>query len=176
MSSRRRPVSAIAAAMAVLLLSGASALAHGGEEETLAETPARSLVQQALGLLAQADDPAEAAERLEAALETEDTAGVALAEVREAIASLRSDDKQAAIERLNEALAANAERGGAADLAAAEDENEAHRGPAAEEPLGHTEEFEAERETEEWVGAAVGAAAILAGLVLLLAGHRRQAA
>lgn len=162
--------------MAVLLLSGSSALAHGGEEETLAKTPARSLAQQALGLLAQADDPAEALERLEAALESEDTAGVAVSEVREAVDSLQSGDEQAAIERLNQALAANAQRGGATDMAAGEDEGEARGGSAAEEALSHAEDFEPERETEEWLAVAVGVAAILSALVVLLAGHRRQQA
>ena len=176
--SRHRPVSlaivAVAAA-ASLLLSAGPAGAHGEEEEALAQAPARTLVQQAIGLLEQAEEPAEAAERLEAALESEDGEGVALASVRDALAALERDDHEEAAEHLNEALAPAETPEEPAEEHEEEGAVSAEAPPSSAEALSHTEEFEPGRGTEEWVGFAVGIVAIVLALALLAA-RRRTAA
>lgn len=187
MMSRARP-SAIAlaalAAVALLFSWSGSALGHGDEEDAFAETPARNLVQQALGLLSQADEPAEAAERLEAALESKDTDGVRLPLVREGLASLEDGDDRAAARHLNEALA-TAEPASGDTAPAAPGEGDGAAAPptpaeeaetATEEALAHAEEFEPARGSEEWTGLILGVGAISAGAALLLLGRRRRPA
>jgi hypothetical protein len=155
-----RVLTLLAATIALALAPAASALAHGEEEEALAEMPARTLAQQALGLLTQADQPLEAHERLEAALESENQGRVLIPALRDAMRALDRGDHDEAVEHINEALAP------------AEDPAE----PAAEVPdaeaLAHTEEFEPESGTEEWIGLGLGGVLILVALGLLATRRR----
>ena len=160
---------------AVLLAAPAAALAHGEEGEAAAEVPSRSLVQQALALLTQADDPAEATEKLEAALESKDHEGVDTAAVGEALDALEMNDHELAIEHVNAALGAAPEEpaagGGPAeaeDEAAHEEEMAAGEEPeVSEEALEHADEFEPDRGNAEWVALALGIALGAAALALL---------
>lgn len=179
------PALILVAATALLGVSAGSAFAHGEEADALADTPARTLVQQALGLLTQAGDPVEAAERLEAALKSKDADGVDLARVRDALASLDDGDDRVAVAALNEALAPAKGGDGAGAPSAPSGEAGGNGGSAAgaseapaasEEALSHSEEFEPSRGSAEWAAFAVGLGAILAGLALLFHGRRRPAA
>lgn len=101
----------MALVMAVLLaaLPGA-ALAHGDEEgmdaelEELARQPARILAQQALALLEIRGDLAEAGERLEAAIESDDQADVESASLEQAAAALEGGEIEAAIALIDQSL------------------------------------------------------------------------
>jgi hypothetical protein len=161
---RRRFFALFAAALALALIPAAGALAHGEEEEALAAMPARTLAQQALGLLTQADQPLEAHERLEAALESEDRRRVLIPALREAMQALDRGDHDEAVAHINEALAP------------AEDPAEpAEEAPDADvEALAHAEEFEPERGTQEWIGIGVGGVLIVVALGLLATRRRRE--
>ena len=144
-----------------------AASAHGGED--LTDQPARALVQQALGLLTQQDNVVEAQERLEAALESEDTEKVQLSSVREALAALEEGDKDAAVEQMNAALAPEqkpepepAEKPGGAQAAPEEEaEHAASEEPMPSEPADeafedHANAVDPDQGTAEWIGLAVG--------------------
>lgn len=168
------------AAVAASLLAAGPAFAHGDEGQALAEVPARTLVQQALGLLTQTEEPAEAMERLEAALDSQDTEGVDLASVRDALRALERGDHEEAIAHLNEALAPAEEPAQpTGEPAGGHEEGPAPAKQApqpSEEALSHTEEFEPDRGTAEWVGVAVGVFLIAVALGLLATRRRATAA
>jgi len=185
---RRLGLAAALAACVVLFAAPPAALAHGGEEEAAAEAPARTLVQQALALLTQADNPTEATEKLDAALQSEDREGVDIAAVREALAALENDDHELAVDHLNAALGAGeapeAPVEGAAPLDEAaptgeEEEHEEGAAPAegvepAKGAFEHAEELEPDQGTAEWVALVVGV--VLAAGALALLASRRSAA
>ena len=170
----------------------AAASAHGGED--LADQPARALVQQALGLLTQQDNVVEAQERLEAALESEDTKNVQLSSVREALAALEEGDTDAAVEHMNGALAPEempqteapppeqhdeAAEGGAAEGDAAHSDEGGDEGHAAvgSEPVAaaledHANAVDPSRGGAEWIGFAIGIGLIGVGGAAL--GLRRE--
>lgn len=179
----RTALPALAIAIVLVALPQA-ALAHGGED--LSETPARALLQQALGLLTQTDEPVEAAERLEAALESEDQERVQLRPAKKALVALEAGDTAGAAALVKEALeppedskpaepASGTEgsetKGKEAPMA--EDEAGGEEPALTEEALEGTEELDPERGTEEWLGFGLGAALIAIGLAAL--GRPRRA-
>ena len=181
---RQLQISFAIAALAALGLASlpVAASAHGGED--LTEQPARALVQQALGLLTQQDNVVEAQERLEAALESEDTEKVDLSSVRKALAALEEGDKDMAVQQMNAALAPEqksepeaAEKGGGAT---AEPDEEARRvgeetmppEPVDEAFEDHANAVEPDRGSAEWIGLAVGLGLIGVGGAAL--GLRRE--
>ena len=128
----------------------AAAGAHGGEE--LSGQPARALVQQALGIVIQQGEGCEVAERLEAALESEDTEGVQLASARKALELVERGNTDAAVKQMNEALAPKEK---------------------PEEALeDHADAIEPDRGSAEWTGLAVGIGLIGLGGAAL--GLRRE--
>ena len=179
---KRFGLAAALAASVVLFAAPPAALAHGGEEEAAAEAPARTLVQQALALLTQADDPIEATEKLEAALQSEDREGVDIAAVREALAALENDDHELAVDHLNTALGAGGAPEAPAEGAAPPDEGaptgeegEHEEGvEPAERAFQHAEELEPDQGTAEWVALVVGVV-LAAGALALLASRRGAA-
>jgi hypothetical protein len=177
---RRLGLAAALAASVVLFAAPPAALAHGGEEEAAAEAPARTLVQQALALLTQADNPTEATEKLEAALQSEDREGVDIAAVRKALAALENDDHELAVDHLNTALGAGEApeapaEGAAPDEAAPTGEKGEHEGAEpAEGAFEHAEELEPDQGTAEWVALVVGVV-LAAGALALLASRRGAA-
>lgn len=166
-----------ALAIALTLAQAAPALAHGEEEEALRATPARALVQQALALLAQKGDAVEAHERVELALESEDTRRVDMALVRRARRALAAGEHGDAERLLGEALAepeemeaepesqSEPEPGREQAPEHARDGGEA-RVPAA--ALDHQGELTPERGTAEWISLAVGILLAMAAATLLL--------
>ena len=93
----------------LLLLGTPAALATGGDEpgemeEALASAPARVLAQQALVLLDVKGDAEEAAERVDAALESKDGSEVDVDLLREADEALDGGDAERAVPLLNRAL------------------------------------------------------------------------
>jgi hypothetical protein len=180
---RQLQISFAIAALAALVFAAlpAPASAHGGED--LTEQPARALVQQALGLLTQQDNVVEAQERLEAALESEDTENVEVSSVRKALAALEDGDKDEAVEQMNAALAPDEEpepsRTGDESQAAPEEEagHAAGEDPMPSEPADeafedHANAVEPDRGTAEWIGLAVGLGLIGVGGAAL--GLRRE--
>lgn len=169
---------------AALAAAPAATLAHGGEDEALEKTPAPALVQQALALLSQEDGVGEAQERVEAALKSEDRAGVDLQALRRAKGALGREDQTAATRLLTAALEASEgdgdEAAGDEGMAGEEDEEHAEEGQAADPAdsavtaLEHTPEFEPERGTAQWVGVAAGAVLMLLGAGLLLRTRGRE--
>jgi hypothetical protein len=164
--------------LAAFAVSSGVAAAHGGED--LAEQPARALVQQALGLLTQQDDAAEAAERLEAATASANTKDVDIDAAEKALKALEAGDTEAAIARMNEALVDPEKRDPSGPPAGEEpatapspdedpDADEHGAGEAAEGSLeNQTEAVEPDRSTEGWAGFAIGVGLIGAGAGLLL--------
>lgn len=183
--SCRRPTApallGLLAALTVLLVAAPSALAHGEEEEAAAEIPARTLVQQGFALLTQQENEAEAQEKLELALKSEDQKDVDMAAVREALAALKQGDHELAEQHMNVALGAEKEPGaeegtGAAGGQAGDEGGAAHEGEEAavaeevpEEALEHAPAFEPGRGSEEWIALAVGVALVIAALGVLSA-------
>lgn len=105
--SGRLAAAAAALALTGSLLAPALASAHGagGEDaKSLAMQPARILAQQALAELRVRNDVKDAAERLDAALESNDKSGVDVAVLRSAMETLDRGDSEAAIPMLDEAL------------------------------------------------------------------------
>ena len=153
-------------AIGLLAASPAPVLAHGGEDEALEKTPARALAQQALGLLSQEESAVEAHERVEAALESEDKAGVDQAKLRETQDAFEIGDHERAAQLLNEALADEGSReqaGGPADEpheAMGEGEEPAADKEPAASSFEHTREFKPDRATPEWIAAAIGLLAL----------------
>ena len=97
----------VAVAALGLALEAAPAMAHGGNEmavQDLKEQPARTLAQQALAELSVRGDVEEAGTRLDAALESKDTADVDMTVLRRATETLDSGHAHAAIPLLDEAL------------------------------------------------------------------------
>lgn len=154
----------MALVMAVLLaaLPGA-ALAHGDEEgmdselEELARQPARILAQQALALLEVRGDLAEAGERLEAAIESDDQADVDIATLEQAAVALEGGDTEAAIALVDQSLSRplGAEQGKAL--------HEAGR------------DYRPAVGAQEIVAIIAGAALLVLGAVALLFDRRRRA-
>ena len=164
-------------ALLALALVPASAAAHGGEEEALEQTPARALAQQALALLSQGGSPDEAHERVDAALESEDKAGVDDAKLGEAEGAFEREDYELAAQLLNEALSgetAPAPEGGGGehDEMGAPDEAAAVDPELAPASFEHVEEFRPDRDTAEWIAAALGVLALGAAALLLFRGSR----
>lgn len=166
--------------LGTFLLSAGEAFGHGGEDEALEKTPARALAQQALAFLSQENKAVEAHERIEAALKSKDRKGVDIASLRRTQAAFDRGDHPAATRLIAEALAPAKGEGPIEDEGAMDDGHEEEAGtsvsvdvnPAA---LEHSPEFEPDRGTAEWIGAALGAAAVLLGVALLLRHRRRPA-
>jgi hypothetical protein len=159
---RRFGVLGIVAATALwLAMQAAPALSHGGNEmaiQDLKQQPARTLAQQALAELRVRGDVEEAGTRLDAALESKDTADVDMGVLRRAMETLDSGEAHAAIPLLDEALS---------------------------RPLGSSSgkalhesgrEFQPATGAEEIVGIIAGAVLLLLGGALLLRPHPRAPA
>ncbi len=149
------------AALGAIALPAATALAHGGDEMEVAELskqPARILAQQALAELRVRNDSEEAAVRLDAALESEDTADVDMPLLRKATETLDGGDPQGAIPLLDGALSRplGAESGKAL--------HESGR------------EFQPGTDTQEVVAIVTGAVLLLLGAALLGGGRLRAGA
>jgi hypothetical protein len=168
-----RRLLAVVAVLALGALPAGSALAHGGEEEALENTPARALAQQALALLSQRDKVVEAHERIEAALKSKNRAGVDLALLRQTQRAFDRGDHAEARRLINRALMPKREP----------PEEEMGGGHESEDPSAPTQEdgeaalehqpsFEPERDTADWIGAALGAAVLLLAGTLLLRRRR----
>lgn len=166
---------ALVVVLAVLLAVPAIASAHGGEE--LAEQPARALVQQGLGLLTQQGDTGEAAERLEAAIASDNKKDVNIADVEKALKALEAGDAAAAVASMNDALTEPEEAERPADEepsepaegeeGAAADQHE--EGEVAEASFeDQTQAIEPEQGTAEWVGLVLGVGLVGVGGGLLL--------
>jgi hypothetical protein len=137
----------------------AAALAHGGDEagvEALSNQPARILAQQALAELQIRNDSEEAAMRLDAAVESEDTSDVDLTLLERAMKTVDEGDPQAAIPLLDRALS---------------------------EPLGESSgsalheagrEFQPGTGTQEVIAIILGALLLLAGAVSLYTSRARE--
>lgn len=171
-----------ATALAVLALAPGSAFAHGGEEEALENTPARTLAQQALALLSQEGSAVEAHERVEAALESEDREGVDEAKLRETQRAFEAGDHELAARLLDEALADKGSAEPSEEPAGAHDEmtEDGAQPSAGIEPqpssFEHAREFEPDRGTPEWVGFALGLLAIAVAAAGLTRARRRRTA
>lgn len=179
-----RPWGVALLTLLTLAVMASPASGHGGED--LTEQPARALTQQALGLLTQGGDHAEAQERLEAALESQNAENVQLSSVRSAIASLEAGETDRAVEELNQALAPQEQpapdEGPPSDEAAEGDPGH-EEGPApadgagattepAEEALeDHTNAVEPDRGSAEWIALFVGIGLLGGGGVLLARGR-----
>jgi hypothetical protein len=153
----RVPTLIIVAGLAAALPAGA--LAHGGDEadvEALSDQPARILAQQALAELQIRDDSEEAAMRLDAAVESEDTSDVDMALLERAMKTVDEGDAQAAIPLLDRALS---EPLGASSGSAL---HEAGR------------EFQPGTGTQEVVAIILGALLLVAGAVSLYTGRARE--
>ena len=158
-------------ALMALAVSAGPALAHGDAADVAAKTPARTLVQQALALMTQQNNPAEAEERLEAALKSKKRDGVQISAVRDALDALEAGDSQAAIRHMRTALRAEE----AKQPEATGEHGAAGEGlKESEVALGHEAELDPGRGTAEWIALAVG---IILGLgaLGLLAARRREA-
>ena len=164
--SRCRALLGTVAAIAVLAIAAGPAGAHGGEEEALEKTPARALAQQALALLSQENSAVEAHERVEAALESEDRAGVDAGKLRETQRAFDEGDHERAARLLDEALANEDAPSVKSGMPSEHDE------PGAEDPAAssadpqpssfeHAREFEPDRATAEWVAIAIGLLALV---------------
>lgn len=170
-------------AVAALLTTPPSVLAHGGEEEhmggrgemsgatkehehaaEMARQPARVLAQQALAVLEVKHDKIQARERLDAATKSRDKSDVGVAQLSQADAALDSGDQARAIELLNRALGA---------------------GPEPTEAMGHGPSgaalhnagtsFQPANDTQEVVAGILGVALLVLGGTLLRADRRRPA-
>ena len=167
----------LALVLATVVLLPGVALGHGKEDEALEKMPARALAQQALAMLSQENKAVEAHERIEAALKSKDREGVDLALLRRTQAAFDRGDHVAATRLIGEALTPTEDGGAAeADMGAGDqDDEDPGAVDVSPEALDHSPEFEPDRGTAEWVGAALGAAALLLGGVLLLRLRRRPA-
>lgn len=155
MSLRRCSVVGLIVLTAALGMPGL-ALAHGKEDEVaeLAKQPARVLAQQALALIRVRGDTEEAAMRLDAAVESKNKSDIDAALLERAMETLDGGDAGRAVVVLDEALS----RPLGSDTGKAL--HEAGR------------EFRPARGAQEIVGIAVGAAALLLGLLALGTGRR----
>lgn len=161
------------ALVASLLLGGPpAALATGGDEpgemqEALASAPARVLAQQALVLLDVTGDAEEAAERVDAALESQDTADVDLALLAEADEVLDAGSAEDAVALLNRAL-------GGGPVPAGEHAEDEELSGVADEALHKAGRAYEPNETSQELFALIAGLALLALATLLLV--RRAAA
>ena len=132
------------------------ALAHGKEDEVaeLAQQPARVLAQQAIALIRVRGDTEEAAMRLDAAVESKNKSDIDAALLERAMETLDEGNAGQAVVVLDEALS----RPLGSDAGKAL--HEAGR------------EFRPARGAQEIVAIAVGAAALLLGLLALGVGRR----
>jgi LPXTG-motif cell wall-anchored protein len=106
MSRRLATVLATLSSVA-LLVTPSVAGAHGGgsaESEAMAMQPARTLAQQALAELRVRNDVKEAAERLDAALESKDKSRIDVAVLRDAMETVDKGDPKGAIPLFDRAL------------------------------------------------------------------------
>ena len=148
----------LCALAAAVVLPGAALGTGGGEEmEAMAKQPARVLAQQAIAILRVLDDPEQARERLDAAVESEDQEDVDVGLLRQADEALDAGDPERAVSLLDRALS---------------------------EPLGATtgkelhesgREFTPAKGAQEVAAIAVGGVALLLGAALLLRLRRRPA-
>jgi hypothetical protein len=149
---RRQCGVALAGALAIAAVLPATALGTGGGEEmeSMAKQPARVLAQQAIAILRVLDDPEQALDRLDAAVESKDQEDVDTALLREADEALEAGDSDRTVSLLDRALS---------------------------EPLGATtgkelhesgREFTPAKGAQEVVAIAVGGVALLLGGALLL--------
>ena len=156
----RRSIAAVAAlALAGALLAPAAAGAHGGggeEAKAMAMQPARTLAQQALAELRIRGGVKEAAERLDAALESKDKSDIDVAELRRAMQTVDEGSPDAAIPMLDRAL--SRPLGASSGKALHEAGREFQPGTGAQE-----------------IVAIIAGAALLALGGLLLLRHRRRA-
>jgi hypothetical protein len=151
MSLRTSVVVGLAALIAALAAPGL-ALAHGEKEDELAELakqPARALAQQAIALIRVRGDTEEAAMRLDAAVESKDKGDIDSALLERAMETLDDGDADRAVAVLDQALS----RPLGSDTGKAL--HEAGR------------EFRPASGAQEIVAIALGAAALLLGLLAL---------
>ena len=158
--SLRTCLALVGSAMAILGGPAATAFAHGGDEMEVAglkDQPARVLAQQALAELRVRGAVEEAAVRLDAALESEDTSDVNMPILRQATETLDGGDSEGAVPLLDRALS---------------------------EPLGATSgkelheagrEFQPGTDVQEVVAIVAGAVLLLLGAALLLRAARPDA-
>lgn len=165
--------------LSTFLLCAGVALGHGKKDEALEKTPARALAQQALAFLSQENKAVEAHERIEAALKSKDREGVDIAVLRRTQAAFDRGDHAAATRLISQALAPVEEEGaqGEGAMGDGHEEEAGSSGSVDVNPAAfdHTPEFESDRGSAEWIGAALGAAAVLLGAALLLRPRRRPA-
>ena len=165
-----RAVLAGLVALVALAVSAGPALAHGDAADVAAKTPSRTLVQQALALMTQQDNPAEAKERLEAALISKKRDGVQMSAVRDALDALEAGDSQAAIRHMRTALQAKEPK----QPEATEEQHAADEGlKESEVALGHEAELDPGRGTAEWIALVVGILLGLGALGLLARRHSK---
>ena len=156
MSLRTALVVGLAALTAVLAAPGL-ALAHGEKEDELAELakqPARALAQQAIALIRVRGDTEEAAMRLDAAVESKDNSDIDAALLERAMETLDDGDADRAVAMLDQALSRPLGSDTGKVLHEAGREYRPASGP------------------QEIVGIALGAAALLLGLLALRPGRR----
>lgn len=142
----------IGAALLAVSAGAPLAQAHGGDEMEVADLkiqPASTLAQQALAELRIRNDTEEAAVRLDAALESEDTSGIDMVVLKKATETLDHGNPQGAIPLIDEALSrpSGAKHGAAL--------HEAGR------------EYRPATGSQEIVGIVVGACLLLLGLMAL---------
>jgi LPXTG-motif cell wall-anchored protein len=160
MTGRRTTVLTMLAVVGLLGAAG-PARAHGGggmEAEAMAMQPARTLAQQGLAELRVRNDVKEAAERLDAALESKDKSGIDVAVLRNAMEMVDKGDPKAAIPMLDEALSRPLGASSGKAL------HEAGR------------EFQPATGAQEIVGIAAGAVLLALGALLLWRARRRPRA
>jgi hypothetical protein len=99
---RRQCGVALAGALAIAAVLPATALGTGGGEEmeSMAKQPARVLAQQAIAILRVLDDPEQALDRLDAAVESKDQEDVDTALLREADEALEAGDSDRTVSLL----------------------------------------------------------------------------
>ena len=157
----------------LLILGTPAALATGGDEpgemeEALASAPARVLAQQALVLLDVKGDAEEAAERVDAALESKDRSEVDVDLLREADEALDGGDAEQAVPLLNRALGGGPVPAG---------EEEAGAGGVSEEALHKAgRAYEPNETAQELVALVVGLALLALAALLLLRRSPRPSA
>jgi hypothetical protein len=144
------------AALTAALAAPGLALAHGEKEDELAELaeqPARALAQQAIALIRVRGDTEEAAMRLDAAVESKDKSDIDAALLERAMETLDDGDTDRAVAMLDQALSRPLGSDTGKVLHEAGREYRPASGP-------------------EIVGIALGAAALLFGLLALRPGRR----
>jgi len=151
--------SAAVAALVASIALPAPALAHGGDEmetEALAEQPARTLAQQAIAELKVSGDTKEAAERLDAAVESKDKSDIDAKKLRAGMEALDSGHEKEAIAMLDEALSLPL------GVKSGKVKHEAGR------------EFQPATGAQEIVGIVAGAVLLALGLAAVAADRRRR--